>query len=108
VVYFKAAKALGLQEPEILPSRHFCQGHRFALRFFGLLSITIFFPPFVRIIFALVALFCLCPSYCLNLFSCSSYNNTPYLNRPMLAVWSVVPMTRRLRKKIPDRPARRI
>jgi hypothetical protein len=51
-------------------------------------------PPFVGIIFALVALFRLRPSYCLNLFSCSSYNNTPYLNRPMLAVGSVCPTLR--------------
>ena len=54
------------------------------LRFLRPLSITIFLPPFIGIIFALVALFRLCPSYCLNLFSCFSYNNTPYLNRPMI------------------------
>jgi len=68
--------------------------HRFALRFLRPLSITIFFPPFIAIIFALVALFRRCPCYCLNLFSCSSYNNTPYLNRPMLAAGSVSPSLR--------------
>jgi len=67
--------------------------HRFALRFLRPLSITIFFPPFIGIIFAL-ALFRRCPSYCLNLFSCSNYNNTPYLNRPMLAAGSVSPSLR--------------
>src|SRR5262249_61387002 len=55
---------------------------------------SIFFPRFIAIIFALVVLFRLCPSYCLNLFSCSSYNNTPYLKRPMLAVGSVCPTLR--------------
>src|SRR5262249_25513079 len=58
---------------------------------FAFRSISIFF---LGIIFALVVVFGLCPSYCLNLFSCFSYNNTPYLNRRMLAVWSVCPTLR--------------
>src|SRR6516164_8251842 len=69
---------------------------RFLLSFPSDLSIktSIFFPPFTGIIFALVALFRLCPSYCLNLFSCLSYDHTPYLKQPMLAVGSVCPTLR--------------